>query len=249
MYIENRNGNCQVQFNQLSTIKRCFTSLKEKQIRLSSARMDSGSYIKEVTDYLQQEHVTFYIRAERSDSLIFQAAICDNWHQATIGIQEYQVASIDYAFGKHTHRMVCYRQKNKTGQTNLITGDDYHYMFIITNDREKTEQQIIAFYNARGNSERLFDIQNNDFNWKYLPSSQMEYNTVYMIIMAVAHIIYRWLINLLSETYKFLEPHYRIKKFIFRFICVVAKITHSGRRHIIHLFVKNRMVKLTQLSP
>lgn len=197
-----------------------------------------------MTDYLQEKHITFYIRAEQSDSLILQAATCDNWHQVTIGTQEYQVAGIDYAFGKHTHRMVCYRQKNKTGQTNLITGDDYHYMFIITNDREKTEQQVIVFYNTRGNVERLFDIQNNDFNWKHLPSSQMEYNTVYMIIMAVAHIIYRWQINLLSTTDDFLKPNYRIKKFIFSFICVVGEMTHSGRRNVIHLFCQEQNGKV-----
>lgn len=38
------------------------------------------------------------------------------------------------------------------------------FLFILTNDREKGEKQAVEFYNHRGNSERLFNIQNNDFN-------------------------------------------------------------------------------------
>ena len=35
--------------------------------------------------------------------------------------------------------------------------------------RLSTEKDIIVFYNARGESEKNFDIQNNDFRWAHLP--------------------------------------------------------------------------------
>ena len=48
VYIEGRNGNSSVTFNQLNTFKRCFAQLEADNISVSRVRMDSGSYIKEV---------------------------------------------------------------------------------------------------------------------------------------------------------------------------------------------------------
>ena len=61
VYLENRNGNSSVKFNQLDTLKRTRELLKENSIEIKRCRMDSGSYIKVVTDYFDQEKVKFYI--------------------------------------------------------------------------------------------------------------------------------------------------------------------------------------------
>jgi hypothetical protein len=53
---------------------------------------------------------------------------------------------------------------NKTGQISAFTNDAKKYLFIITNDWGVSEKEAIVFYNKRGDSERVFDIQNNDFN-------------------------------------------------------------------------------------
>lgn len=246
--VENRNGNCHVKPDQLSTLRRVVAQLGEHGVRPAYCRMDSGSYIKEVCDHMEKEHITFCIRAEQSDTLLFNASMNGNWQQCEIGNRNHETCSIDHRFGEHDHRMVCYRWPNSTGQTRTITGDANSYLFIITNDRTKSEKQIIEFYNARGNSERLFDIQNNDFNWNSLPSSTMEYNTVYMIIMAICHIIYRWLIGILSKACPFLQPHHRLRKFTFRLICIAARIVRTGRRKVINLYT-DLPIDLAGLSP
>jgi len=137
-------------------------------------------------------------------------------------------------------RIVAYRKPNKSGQMNLHTHDNNNYLFIITNDRRWDEKTIIAFYNKRGDSERLFDIQNNDFNWSCLPFSKLNQNTVYLAIMAMCCVLYKWLIAILSSKHKFLRPYYRLKKFIFRFVCVAAKIVKSGRQTILKLFTNKQ---------
>ena len=113
-------------------------------------------------------------------------------------------------------------------------------MFIITNDWEMSDKQVIEFYNQRGASDKVFDVQNNDFNWKCMPHSFLKENTVYLIIMAIAHIVYKWIINIFCKYVKGLKPKARLKQFIFRFVVTVAKITKSGRRQIIALATKNR---------
>ena len=61
----------------------------------------------------------------------------------------------------------------------------YRYFSIITNDEENSKEEIIKYYNKRGSIERVFDQMNNDFNWAHLPSSDMNQNTVFMILTAL----------------------------------------------------------------
>lgn len=248
VYIEGRNGNSSVKFKQLDTFKRIFGLLGDNNIKPARCRMDSGSYIKEVCDYLHGRSVKFYIRAERSDELLFNASMSNEWKGITMGFNKYQTCSIEHRFGEHVHRIVCYRWANKTRQISAITGDANNYLFLITNDKEWDEKTIIEFYNQRGNSERLFDIQNNDFNWNKLPHSFLEQNTVYLIVMAICHVMYKWIIRVISKTCDFLQPHYRLKKFTFRLICIAASVIHSGPRQIVKLFT-DKPLDLKALSP
>ncbi len=180
--------------------------------------------------------------------MLFNASLNDDWKDIAIGLNRYQACSIEHRFGNHAHRIVCYRWANKTGQISAITGDANSYLFIITNDKDWDEKTIIGFYNQRGNSERLFDIQNNDFNWNRLPHSLLEQNTVYLIVMAICHVLYKWLIGVISKTCDFLQPHYRLKKFTFRLICIAAKVVRSGRRQVVNLFT-DKSIDLAKLSP
>ncbi len=248
VYIENRNGNSSVKFNQLDTLKRTFALLGANLINPSRCRMDCGSYLTKVCDWLNDGGTKFYIRAEQSEQLLFEASLSEDWKKCTIGVNDYEVCSIDHKFGKYTHRVVAYRWHNKTGQVSTITADANSYLFIITNDREWDEKTIIEFYNQRGNSERLFDIQNNDFNWNKMPFSFLEQNTVYLIIMALCHVLYKWLIRIFSKACSFLQPYHRLKKFTFRLICIAAKVIRTGRRQAIRLFTK-APINLAGISP
>jgi hypothetical protein len=236
VYIENRNGNCSVKFQQLDTLKRVISLLASHGIKPAYARMDCGSYIKEVCQYLEQEKITFYIRAEQSHHLLYNASLNRDWKNIEIGVNSYEACSMEHSFGENTFRVVAYRWLNESRQMNILSGDAYQYLFLLTNDKEKDEKTIIEFYNQRGNAERLFDIQNNDFNWKRMPFSFLEQNTVYLIIMAICHVLYQWLIVVFSKCFDFLKPVHRLKKFIFGLVCNVGKVIRSGRRQVVKLF-------------
>ena len=245
VYIEGRNGNCNVKTEQLATHKRALAALAKEGVVPKYARMDSGSYIKEVTNYFHSEDILFHIRANNSEVLLAQAAHAENWHPCTINFQDMEVASFSYQFGKYNHRIIAYRVPNKTGQVSAFTSDAKKYLFIITNNWKTTEREAIIFYNKRGDSERVFDIQNNDFNWNSMPHSFLEENTVYLIIMAIAHIIYKWLLSIFCDVVEGLTKTSRLKKFIFRFVNTVVKFTKSGRQQIVHLSTKNEaLIKL-----
>lgn len=249
VYIEGRNGNCNVKTAQLSTHKRALKALSDKGVKPRYARMDCGSYLKEVTDHFHTEDILFSIRASNSETLLTMAADTENWKPCTINFQDMETNSFNYQFGHYEHRIIAYRRPNKTGQRTVFTSDAKNYLFIITNDWDISEKEAIVFYNKRSDSERVFDTQNNDFNWDSMPQSFLEENTDYLIIMAVAHIMYKWLLNIFSEVVDGLTKTSRLKKFIFRLVATVAKFTHSGRRNVVHLATNNqRLIEMVNSS-
>lgn len=149
LYIEGRNGNCSVKTAQLDTHKLALKALGTQGIYPKYARMDAGSYIQEVTDYFHSQHILFFIRANRSQCLLEAASSSEQWQGCTIGYQDIQTTTLAYSFGNTAHRMVAYRVPNKTGQISTYTGDAYKYMFIITNDWQMSDKQVIEFLQSK----------------------------------------------------------------------------------------------------
>ncbi len=96
----------------------------------------------------------------------------------------------------------------------------------------------MAFYNARGQSERLFDVMNNDFGWAKMPCSFLGENTTFMIMTAIYANFYSYLIGEYSKKLSWLKPNYRLKKFIFRFITVAAKWIRTAGTYVLKLFTE-----------
>jgi hypothetical protein len=242
VYFENRNGNSNVKFKQEDTLTRAYGLLKEFGVSVKRSRMDCGSFSKEIVSVVEANCELFYIRAMRCDDLFSRIQEVKDWKVEEIGFKQYEVASIEYApFGQDkTYRYVISREKNTDGQGNLFTGDHYLYRAIMTNDREMSDLNVILFYNARGESERLFDEMNNDFNWKKLPFSFLHENTVFMVIMAMCRNIFHFLTELISKKVDFVKPTFRLKKFIFRFIIVPAKWVKHARQKVLRLFTTKK---------
>jgi hypothetical protein len=102
----------------------------------------------------------------------------------------------------------------------------------LTNDHESSEKEIIEYYNMRGASEKLFDIQNNDFGWGRLPTSEMNSNTFFLILTAMMKNFYNnnIIIKKVSEVFTDIPIVSRMKRFIFRFICVAGKWVRQSRQ-------------------
>ena len=247
VFCENRDGNCHVKTGQLATIKKIVKTLEDAGIQIDRFRLDAGSYFKELTDYLESEEETgkklFYIRANQCAKALRAASQLTGWRTIQVGLQTYEASSFDYEFGAHTHRRVVYRQKNKSGQISAITGDDYNYFFILTNDKYWKEEQVLEFYNQRGASEKVFDELNNDFNSNHLRFSHLDENTLHMILSCITMLVYKWLITKYSKLAgSILKATDRIKRFKFLFINQLCyKFKETGRRIVTQIFKPSSM--------
>ena len=97
-YIENRDGNANVKFEQAETLERAFAHLKVNGIKVDKARMDCGSYSQEVVEVASCNSNTFYIRAMGCQTLEKRIAEIkeDEWRNTEINNQECGLASLPF---------------------------------------------------------------------------------------------------------------------------------------------------------
>ena len=240
VYVENRDGNANVKTKQSETLERAYGLLKDNKISVNRSRMDAGSYSKEVIDVVSKNSRLFYIRANRCASLTERILGIEQerWKTVEINFKEYQVVSLEFTqfFEERGYRLVIMREKGKTPQLDLFTGDNFIYRSILTNDWESDEKEVIEYYNGRGSSEQVFDVQGNDFGWGRLPCSDMNHNTVYMILTAMIRNFFNYIVGKVSKTFKDISPTSRLKRFIFRFINVPARWYYRSRQWILGLY-------------
>jgi hypothetical protein len=235
--LENRDGNANVKMDQAELLRRCFKLLNENSIQINRSRMDAGSYSKNIIKVVADHSKLFYIRANRSEDMTAQIRQIYDWQTVEINCKKYQVASIPFKqfFEDRNYRLVVMREESDNKQLDLFNGK-FKYRCILTNDHESTETGVVEYYNQRGESEKLFDIQNNDFGWSRLPTSEMRSNTVFLILTAMLKNFYLYIVKKVAKVFTNILPTTRIKRFIFRFICVAGKWTKQGRKNILKLY-------------
>jgi hypothetical protein len=246
VYIENRDGNANVKTAQAETLKRSYKILKKNKLRINRSRLDAGSYSKNIIDVVDANSRLFYIRANKCESLTEEIRQITDWQTAEINFIDYQVTSIPFTrfSAEKNYRLVVMRQKTNDPQMDIFEGEKFNYRSILTNDHQSSEKEIITYYNQRGNSEKVFDILNNDFGWKHLPTSFMHSNTVYLIIMAMLKNFYNYLIQKVSQVFTDILPTSRLKRFIFRFIAVAGRYVYQGRQWILQLYTNRPYEKV-----
>lgn len=238
VYVENRDGNANVKFEQASTLKRMYNLLGENNISINRSRMDAGSYSKEIIDVVASNSKYFYIRSNKSAEMYEQINQVSEWETVEINYIKYEVASIPFTqfYEDRKYRQVIMREKSSTQQADLFTGDNLSYRTLLTNDWQSSEKEVIEFYNQRGSSEKTFDVMNNDFGWKQLPCSFMNENTSFMILMAMAKNFYNYFVEKVSKVFTNIKPTTRLKGFIFRFISVAGKWVFKARQWVLKLY-------------
>ncbi|MHA7112553.1 IS1380 family transposase [Sunxiuqinia elliptica] len=249
VYVENRNGKSNAHILQHETIDRMTALLNEAGINIDVIRADSASFTYDIIKSMEKAAKRIFVRARMTTGIEKAISKIKNWEEVSLADDIVLRGSTCFtpferkARGNKSkqstlkeYRIVVTKQARPDRQLNLFTGEAYNYSIIMTNDFELTNDEVVFFYNARGASEREFDLLKNDFGWNKMPFSKLEQNTVFLIIMAMCKNIYVHMIGRFSRLTSILSPNFRIKKFIFRFICIPAKWVRSGRTRKLRLY-------------
>ena len=238
--IENRDGNANVRFHQQDTLERIYSNLESENIHIKRSRMDCGSCSREIVETVEKHSELFYIRANRCGSLYDSLLALRGWQREEINGIEYELNSIitEKWEGK-AYRLVIQRERRMDGEQDLWEGE-YTYRCILTNDYTSTNREIVEFYNLRGGKERIFDDMNNGFGWARLPKSFMAENTVFLLLTAIIHNFYKFLMGRLDTKAFGLKKTSRIKAFVFKFISVPAKWIRTARHYELNIYTDNQ---------
>lgn len=248
VYVENRSGKSTAHVGQDQTLTRMFMHLQKQGITVKRFRADSASYGYEMIQVINRFSDLFYLRARMSQTLEKAISSVKKWKpirkngetlyrgETTFTPFQRAVRDIEKATELKAYRLVITKEVRRDGQLNAFTGEAYNYSAIITNDTEMETDQIVHFYNQRGAIEKEFEVLKYDFGWQNLPFSYLAENNVYLLVTAMCRNIYHFLINFFSSKVHGLKPWYRIKKFIFRFICVPAKWVRHARQWRLKLY-------------
>jgi hypothetical protein len=211
VYIENRNGNSVAQYKIKDTLERGFNLLECKGISIKKFRSDSAASTGEVFNYLDEHpDIEYYIKFHKHRNTPIIASLVKEWEELpNYGIY---IGCVHYKIYGQTRRFIVTRK--------IDDSDLNNYMAILTNNETLTDKEIYYFYNKRGAIERNFDDLKNNFNWGRLPFSFLNENTVFLIISAMAYIIYQYIINVFSKRIDFVKKSFWLKNFIFHFITV-----------------------------
>ena len=230
VYIEGRNGNTSAHYQMLETLQRCLKNLKDRNIPVKVFRSDAAAYQGEVCKLMESEGIEFFIRASSSQLTKDEHNFILKWdnlpprNDKTIQLAETEIMPFVSHYSKKvtppTYRLIVKKETDEDGKI--------AYYSIVTNNKTMSAQEVYYFYNKRGNMERQFDDLKNNFNWGRLPFSYMNENFVFMMIGAIAKIIYEYVIKLFSGKVDFVKPSHRLKKFRLHFITVSSYWTKKG---------------------
>ena len=239
--VENRAANASPVFAQDQQLERIFQRLKRNNIVIENFRADNASYCQDTLRVVMAHTKYFYVRA-RSPKQSYNLDSPDiQWNTVEINDKKVELASIEAEFVKgHTHRLVVKREEQPLQDPPMkdLFGPRYKYRAIITNNFTLSDKEVLEFYNARGASERLFDVMNNDFGWANQPFSFMEQNTAYLIVKAIIHHFYHYLLKRISPHVPALPQSSRMKKFIYHFVSVPAKWARTARQWVLNLYTE-----------
>ena len=249
VFIEGRGGNTPASYKMNETLGQCFRGLKDNGIYIEHFRSDSAAYQQSVVEVVENNCTYFYIRIDDSQSL--RDAIKDipetEWKPAVINNKKIEIADTPFFpfNGGKAYRAVVQRRKRKDRQLDVFTESPYAYYAIMTNNEtaEATNVYITEFYNQRGDSERNFDILNNDFNCNRLPFSFLNANMVYLFAAAISFTLFEWIKRIFFDKGAIENTAMRCKKFLFDFMILPAKWIKTARQWVYKIFTPRNCYK------
>ena len=237
VFLQNRGGNTPENYDQLTLIKQALERCEQAGITVNRFRADSCCYEKDTVEYLEENHITYYIRSEMNASLSIALEDEPEWQSAMLGHRKVEVCSLEEPlFDDHKpRRIVAYRYKAE-GQLTLTDRDGYRYCAVLTNDSANPLSGI-EFYNQRGcEGEHHFKELDYDFGWNHLPFDNFEMNTIYLYLTATCYLLF----NIFKQRYAvkttFVKSAMRLKKFILHFVTLTAKWIKTGGRYVLNIF-------------
>jgi len=129
-------------------------------------------------------------------------------------------------------RFVVRRDPVPAGEQLRLDEGDYHYYVLVTNDGDRSPDQLECWHRAKANVENRIKEAKLGFGLDNLPCRSFHANWAYLLATLLAYNLLCWL-KLLALPHG--EQSSYAKRLRFRFINIAATVGRSGRRLILRL--------------
>jgi hypothetical protein len=145
-----------------------------------------------------------------------------------------EVASFDWRpkTWKQQRRFVVRRDPIPSGEQLRLDDRDYHYYVLVSNDLERSPDELEQWHRAKANVENRIKEAKLGFGLDNLPCRGFHANWAYLLVTLLAYNLLCWLKLLALPTS---ERGNYAKRLRFRFINVAATVGRSGRRLVLRL--------------
>jgi hypothetical protein len=198
-------------------------------------RADEGFWGQDFFAELEQRQVTYAIGAPQIASVKARIAAipAGDWRPSSYRAGS-EVASFSWRpkTWKRERRFVVRRDQVEPGEQLSLDGGDYHYDVLVTNDHERSADELERWHRAKANVENRIKEAKLGLGLDNLPCRGFHANWAYLLCTLLAYNLLCWLKLLALPDRERLSYAKRLR---FRFIAVAATVGRSGRRLVLRL--------------
>jgi hypothetical protein len=198
-------------------------------------RADEGFYGKGFLAELERRQITYTIGAMLNRALKepISAVLERDWQRSRYR-EGSQVGSFVWRPKSWTkaRRFVVRRDPVEPGEQLSLEGQEWHYWALVTNDTERTADQLESWHREKANVENRIKEAKLGLGLDNLPCHSFHANWAYLLCTLLAYNLLCWL-KLLALPAG--ERTSYAKRLRFRFLNIAATIGRSGRRLVLRL--------------
>jgi len=198
-------------------------------------RADEGFWGKRFFAELERRQITYAVGAPLIASVKARIAAipASDWRPSSYR-EGSEVASFAWrpTTWERQRRFVVRRDPVEQGEQLTLDGGEYHYWALVTNDQERSADELERWHRAKANVENRIKEAKLGLGLDNLPCRGFHANWAYLLITLLAYNLLVWL-KLLALPVR--ERGSYAKRLRFRFIAVAGTVGRSGRRLVLRL--------------
>jgi hypothetical protein len=232
-----RSGDTYTANGTAEMIKEIVAHLKDEGLEITF-RMDSGYFDDAILETIESLGCTYVIKGKGYPTLVEQ-------------VTDPSIVFVTSAAGRETTELVIalntwdkarrfvvsrvLKDEKDRKQLSFLKGDAYDYFFFVTNDMEMSSEEVVEFYEKRGNCENYIKEAKYDMAVGHLLLQSFWANeAIFQLMMLVYNLFLLFKMDFAGET----EYRQQIKTFRLKYIFLAGKIIRTARSVIMKLSEK-----------
>jgi hypothetical protein len=247
IHLWNRSGNVTSWNNILGFFADSYERIRTR-IKVLGIIADSGFYLKQFIEKLEEEHLTYIIAARLIRPLQRQIYALTNWKEIAHGLAVSEFSFMHLLWGKERRYIVIrqniIRRKKAMGKTlplfaNEVDLKDYRFSVWITNSKEEP-YEVWTMCKPRANDENTIKELKEDFALGGFSMKKFYAVEAAMVLRVLA---YNLFVLFRHEFLGRKEKRQHLKTLRYKYFVLPAQLGSDGREAILRISIRNRKVR------